>query len=162
MTLSYGNMDTKWAIALATWFGCGFAPRAPGTAGSLAAWIPAWIALAYWNLPAQSVLIPTILLIWPAIRAADIVAAERHLKDPQIVVVDEVLGVWIAMAGAVRVNPASMIAALVLFRIFDITKPQPVRKLESLPGGAGIIADDLMAGVYSALVLFVAGCFNLY
>ncbi|MBI4905279.1 MAG: phosphatidylglycerophosphatase A [Acidobacteria bacterium] len=153
---------TPWATALATWFGCGFAPKAPGTVGAIGAWIPAYAALTYFQLSPQSLLIPTLILLLPSIRAATIVAEERHLKDPQIVVVDEVLGVWIAMAGASRLNVTSMIAALVLFRIFDIYKPQPVRKLESLPKGTGIIADDLMAGLYAALVLFVAGWFNLY
>jgi len=56
----------------------------------------------------------------------------------------------------------SWIGAFVLFRLFDIWKPVPVRQLEKLPGGAGIVADDLMAGFYAALVLYVAGCFNLY
>ncbi len=153
---------TPWATWLATWFGSGFAPKAPGTAGAIAAWIPAYAVLVWLNLPPQAMLIPTLLLLYPSIRAATIVAEERNLKDPQIVVVDEVLGVWVTMAGAWRVTPASMIAALVLFRIFDITKPQPVRMLESLPKGTGIIADDLMAGIYGALVLFVAGWFNLY
>ena len=54
------------------------------------------------------------------------------------------------------------LAAFVLFRLFDIWKPFPVRQLESLPGGVGIVADDLMAGLYAALVLFLAGWFNLY
>src|SRR3954452_15026875 len=107
-------MRSTWATALATWFGCGFVPKGPGTAGSIGAWIPAWLVLAFCHLPAQVLLLPTLLLLWPAIRAADIVAVERNLKDPQIVVVDEVLGVWIAMAGAIRVNAVSMIAALIL------------------------------------------------
>ena len=59
-------------------------------------------------------------------------------------------------------NLTSWIAAFVLFRLFDIWKPPPIRQLEALPGGAGIVADDLMAGIYAALVLFAAGCFNLY
>jgi phosphatidylglycerophosphatase A len=153
---------SSWAFALATWFGCGYAPVAPGTAGSLGAWIPGWAILHWTGWPAYILLAPAAVLLWPAIRSADIVARERGLKDPGLVVVDEVLGVWITMAGALRVNAISMIAALVLFRIFDIIKPQPARKLESLPGGTGIVADDLMAGIYSALVLFAAGCFNLY
>ena len=59
-------------------------------------------------------------------------------------------------------NWKSWLAAFVLFRLFDIWKPSPVRQLEALPGGWGIVADDLMAGVYAALVLFAAGWFNLY
>ena len=84
------------------------------------------------------------------------------MKDPQFVVVDEVVGQWLALAGARTLELEIWLAAFLLFRLFDIWKPAPVRQLESLPGGVGIMADDLMAGVYAALVLFVAGCFNLY
>ena len=77
-------------------------------------------------------------------------------------VVDEVLGQWITLAGARVYNWESYLLALALFRLFDISKPPPVRQLESLPGGLGINADDAMAGIYAALVLFAAGCFNLY
>ena len=81
---------------------------------------------------------------------------------PRLVVVDEVLGQWLALAGARPLNLKSWLGAFVLFRLFDIWKPPPVRQLEVLPRGTGIVADDLMAGAYAALVLFVAGCFNLY
>ena len=94
--------------------------------------------------------------------SADAVARNKGLKDPQIVVIDEVLGVWLALAGATVLNWKSFLGAFALFRLFDIWKPQPVRKLEQLGGGLGIVADDLMAGVYAALVLFTAGWFNLY
>ena len=75
---------------------------------------------------------------------------------------DEVLGQWITLAGARTLNWKSYLAAFALFRLFDIWKPPPVRQLEALPGGLGINADDVMAGVYGALVLFIAGWFNLY
>ena len=75
---------------------------------------------------------------------------------------DEVIGQWISLAGARRFNWESCLAAFLLFRLFDIWKPPPVRQLERLPGGLGIVADDAMAGVYGALVLFAAGWFNLY
>jgi len=78
------------------------------------------------------------------------------------VVIDEVLGQWLTLAGAAALNWKSWLAAFLLFRLFDIWKPFPVRQLEALPGGWGIVADDLMAGLYGALVLFAAGCFNLY
>ena len=76
--------------------------------------------------------------------------------------VDEVLGQWITLAGATALNWKSWLAAFCLFRLFDIWKPPPVRQLEALPGGTGIVADDVMAGVYGALVLFLRGWFNLY
>jgi phosphatidylglycerophosphatase A len=150
------------ATIIATWFGCGFAPKAPGTAGAAGALIPAillWHYLAaqpWWFAVLATAMTPA--GIW----AADAVARASGLKDPQLVVIDEVLGVWLALAGATRLNWISILAAFALFRFFDIWKPQPVRRLESLGGGLGIVADDLMAGVYAALVLFAAGCFNLY
>ena len=72
------------------------------------------------------------------------------------------LGQWLTLGGATRLNWRSLLIGLVLFRIFDILKPQPVRSLERIPGGAGIVLDDMMAGVYGAVVLFGLGWFNLY
>jgi len=91
-----------------------------------------------------------------------VVARESGMKDPQIVVIDEVLGQWLTLAGALRVNWRSVLLAFALFRFFDIVKPPPIRLIERLPGGAGIVLDDMMAGVYGALVLFLLGWFNLY
>ena len=150
------------AALLATWFGCGLSRKAHGTVGSMGALLPAVLYLRATGAPPATLLAPVLLLTWPAIWAAERVANEQGLKDPQLVVVDEVLGQWIALAGATTLNWKSVAAAFVLFRIFDIAKPQPIRSLESLPGGMGIIADDLMAGIYAALVLFAAGWFNLY
>ena len=103
-----------------------------------------------------------VLFIAPAIWAADNVARVSGLKDPQIVVVDEVVGLWLTLAGAVRLNWKSWLLAFALFRVFDIFKPPPIRQFEKLPGGTGIVADDVAAGVCAALVLYAAGWFNLY
>jgi phosphatidylglycerophosphatase A len=150
------------ADALSTWFGCGYAPSAPGTVGAAAAIgiavliehytaaRPGWFAALALGVSA------------PGIWAAGETARHWKIKDPGFVVVDEVVGQWLALSGAVTLNWKSYLAAFVLFRLFDIWKPPPVRQLESLPGGLGIVADDLMAGFYAALVLFLAGCFNLY
>jgi phosphatidylglycerophosphatase A len=152
---------TRIATVIATWFGCGYSRVAPGTVGSAAAigiailiecytgWRPLWFgALA-------------IVVSAPAIWAAGETARRARIEDPQFVVVDEVVGQWLALAGARALQgKASWIAWLVafgLFRLFDIWKPFPVRQLESLPGGVGIVADDLMAGLYAALVLCIAG-----
>jgi phosphatidylglycerophosphatase A len=94
--------------------------------------------------------------------AADRTAKRLGKEDPSIVVIDEVIGQWITLAGATTLNWKSWLAAFALFRLFDIWKPAPVRQCERLPGGYGIVADDVMAGIYGALVLFAAGCFNLY
>jgi phosphatidylglycerophosphatase A len=152
------------AYWIATWFGCGLFPVAPGTVGSLAAIAIGFVlAQAYWWRPLYFVLLSAAALpvaIWAADRTALLV----NQKDPQLVVVDEVLGQWIALAGAGRANWKSWTAAFFLFRLFDVWKPAPVHQLEHLPGGTGIVADDLMAGLYAAvllaLVLFLTGWFN--
>lgn len=150
------------ATAIATWFGCGYAPVGPGTAGSLAAVLIAF-ALHYWlGAPAYAFAILAVLLLGPGIWAADVYARAVGKKDPGEVVVDEVIGQWITLSAAVTLNWKSWLAAFLLFRLFDIWKPPPVRQLERLPGGTGIVADDVMAGVYGAIVIFVAGLLKLY
>ena len=158
-------MTTKSRLKLAnlvsSWFGCGYAPFAPGTAGSAAAAIigavVVYAGLAWWGFLAMAA-----ALWFPAVWSAGVTAQAMGVKDPGCVVVDEVLGQWIALAGARVYNWKSFLAAFALFRLFDIWKPAPVRQLEALPGGIGINADDAMAGVYAALVLLAAGWFNLY
>jgi len=98
-------------------------------------------------------LVFAILATLAGIPAASRVARESGQKDPQIVVIDEVAGQWIALLFAAPIWK-HYVMALVLFRLFDILKPPPVRQLEHLPSGTGIMADDLMAGGY-ALICFV-------
>ncbi len=143
------------AYAVATWFYCGLVPFAPGTAGSLAAIIIAWLLHRYFAAPPVLIAALGVLLMIPGIWAADVVAKTSGRKDPQIVVVDEVVGQWITFAGTASISWRSCLVAFALFRLFDIWKPAPVRQLEKLPGGVGIVADDAMAGVYAALVVFL-------
>ncbi len=151
----------RFANAISTWFGCGRSPVAPGTVGSAAAILMA-IAIERWTgLAPLGFAVLAALLFLPATWAATVSARAAKLKDPQFVVVDEVIGQWIALAGARTLNWQTYLAAFALFRLFDIWKPAPVRQLERLPEGWGINADDAMAGIYAALVLFAAGCFNL-
>jgi len=103
-----------------------------------------------------------LILLVPATWSAHVYAKSHGAADPGQVVIDEVLGVWLALAGVTTLNWKSWILAFALFRFFDILKPPPIRQLETLPGGVGIIADDLAAGACAALVIFAAGCFNLY
>lgn len=150
------------AFWFATWFGCGLAPKAPGTFGALGALIVAW-PLAFhhgWQPLWFGAL--AILILYPAIQSATAVSVGTGRKDPQIVVVDEVVGQWLTLAGATRLNPMAFLYALILFRLFDIWKPPPVRSLEKLPAGTGIVLDDAMAGIYGAVILYVLGRFNVY
>ncbi len=147
---------------IATWFGCGYAPVAPGTAGSAAALAIA-IALGEWaGWPPWAFAALALLLAPAAIRASTREEKRRGRIDPGVIVVDEVVGQWITLAGATALNWKAWLAGFVLFRLFDIVKPFPAGRLQKLPGGWGIVADDVAAGVYGALVLWAAGCFNLY
>ncbi len=153
-------MKQFWFL-IGAWFGCGYSPKAPGTAGSLAAVLIAW---PLWLLGFTSLefAILSLVALWPAIHAAGVVARETGRKDPSIAVVDEVVGQWLTLGGALRLNWKSFLLAFVLFRVFDILKPPPIRLIERIPGGAGIVLDDIGAGIYAALVLFAMGWFNLY
>jgi phosphatidylglycerophosphatase A len=151
-----------FAFLIATWFGCGYAPKAPGTAGSLAALIIA-IALYYsFGSERGTLLLLAAILLAPGIWSAGVVAKETNITDPHIVVVDEVIGQWITLAGSATFNWKTWLAAFVLFRLLDIWKPAPARQLERLRGGWGIIADDVMAGLYGALAIFVLDRFHLF
>src|SRR5262249_23499888 len=114
------------------------------------------------GMPSPYLGLVAVLLFFPAVWASGITAEVKKQEDPSCVVVDEVIGQWITLAGAHPLEIKSLIAGFVLFRLFDIWKPWPVRNLEALAGGWGINADDAMAGVYGAAVLFLAGWFGLY
>lgn len=150
------------AFWFATWFGCGLAPKAPGTFGSLGALIVAWPLASHHGWQPLWFGALAIVTLYPAIQSATAVSIGIGRKDPQIVVVDEVVGQWLTLAGATRLNPMAFLYALILFRLFDIWKPPPVRSLEKLPAGTGIVLDDAMAGIYGAVILYVLGRFNVY
>ncbi len=139
-------MRNKLAFALATAGGAGYFPKGPGTAGSLVG-----VAAVYLGVPP---LLGAALLLLPAVWSAQAVARHLSSKDPQIVVIDEVLGQWITFVGA-STAPLSLAVGFVLFRLFDITKPWPARRLEKLPGGWGIVLDDVMAGVYGCFAMLL-------
>jgi phosphatidylglycerophosphatase A len=139
-----------WTIA--TFFGAGFAKPAPGTWGSAAA-VLLWAAYAWLAHPAPLTLTLTLVLaialtLILGIPAATIVARESGRHDPQFIVIDEVAGQWIALLFS-PVDLRHALIALVLFRLFDITKPFPIRRLEDLPEGWGIVIDDVGAGLYA-------------
>jgi phosphatidylglycerophosphatase A len=150
------------AVIFATWFGAGYFPWGPGTVGSLAAILIAVIVHSFANAGRLAVLVLIAVLIGPAIWAATGTARAVHRKDPGIVVIDEVLGQWVTLLGAAVLNWKSFLAGFLLFRIFDIWKPWPVRTLEALPEGTGIVMDDIGAGLYGALILYIGGVLRLY
>jgi phosphatidylglycerophosphatase A len=140
-------MKKHVAFVLATWFGLGFSPIAPGTVGTIAA-LPLYFALRGGGPIA--ILVAAIALMFAGIWAAGIVAEHTGKHDPQIVVVDEVAGVLVALAFAPH-GFKGVATAVIAFRIFDMTKPFPARAAERLPGGWGIVIDDIVAGIWAAL-----------
>jgi phosphatidylglycerophosphatase A len=146
------------AYALATGLGAGFVPIAPGTVGALEG-VAIYLAVHALNLgQASSVFVLTImnvLLFAVGVWASNRTCAMTGLKDPHLIVIDEVSGQLIALTPLALIPSLSIRAVLLgflLFRLFDIFKPYPIRKLERLPGGMGVMADDALAGVYAALL----------
>ena len=128
----FAKIAIRIATPVATWFGCGYVPKGPGTAGSVAA-IAIGIFLAHYaNAIPMTFFWLAALMLRPAVWAAGKVATELATEDPQIVVVDEVVGQWTTLIGATALNWKSWLLALILFRVFDIWKPYPVRRLEKL------------------------------
>jgi phosphatidylglycerophosphatase A len=133
----------------------GFFPFAPATFATAV-----FLAL-YWLLPGGgwmahwAVLVMTVLLSVPSATAME----RRYGEDPSCVVIDEVVGIQIALLGTAP-TLTGVAAAFVLFRIFDVWKPYPIDTLQSLPGGWGIVADDAVAGLYTRIVLMIASAFT--
>ncbi|MGC1294302.1 MAG: phosphatidylglycerophosphatase A [Alloacidobacterium sp.] len=146
---------TLWAWTAATFFGAGFGKPGPGTWGSVAATLLWFLVAGSAHLSAiQTAVVSGIgafLALFVGIPAATIVERESGREDPGHVVLDEVCGQWIALAASPANWPHALLA-LLLFRIFDIIKPWPARQLERLDGGAGIMLDDVAAGIYALLV----------
>jgi phosphatidylglycerophosphatase A len=156
---------TAWAWTIATFFGAGLGKPGPGTWGSVAATL-LWAGFAWGMHPSERVLYLAllagiVLAVGLGIPAATIAARESGRKDPGFVVIDEVAGQWIALLGS-AVSWRDGLIALLLFRAFDITKPFPVRQLEALPEGWGIVFDDVAAGLYALGVVTVVHLAPLY
>jgi phosphatidylglycerophosphatase A len=151
-----------WATLVATFFGIGRLRPGPGTWGSLAT-VLLWAALAHalspaLRTPVAIALVVVVTLI--GIPAATLVARGSGTKDPQFVVIDEVAGQLVALI-AVPLAWKSFLAGFILFRVFDIVKPPPVRQLEALPEGAGIVLDDIAAGLYALGIVHLLLHFGL-
>lgn len=137
------------ALAIATW-GVGYIPLAPGTFGSLVG-VGIFLLLKSWVVQ----LVAILLITWAGIWAASRVERILGLKDPGKVVVDEVAGQVIALLplSVFALGKVWIIVSFILFRLFDIFKPYPARRFEALRSGLGIMADDLVAGFYAAVIV---------
>ena len=162
MLVNYSRLDSagsRASFAVATGFWSGLSPVAPGTAGSAAALvIPLALASAgAWNE------ITTPLLLCATFFIVGVVTVELLLRrgvfgegvtDPQRVVVDEFVGMYATMF-YVPVTGPNLLIAFLLFRVFDVTKPFPIRKVEHVHGAYGVILDDLVAGIYACIAFHV-------
>jgi phosphatidylglycerophosphatase A len=140
----------KVAWVLATWFGCGLFPVAPGTVGTLGA-VPLYVLAmreGRWGV-AGSAFAVFVVGVW----AASVVSERRREKDPQVVVVDEVAGFLVTMLPVGVLSWRSIAIGFVLFRVLDVVKPWPARQLERMPSGWGIVLDDVAAGALGACVM---------
>ena len=147
-----------WAWLVATALGAGRLKPGPGTWGSVAALV-AWFAVAVGTHASAAVvmwgtLAAAVIATLVGIPASTIVERESGREDPGFVVIDEVAGQWIVLIGT-PVNWEHALLGLALFRLFDIVKPWPVRKLERLPAGTGIMLDDVAAGILGLIVMLV-------
>jgi phosphatidylglycerophosphatase A len=143
-----GQLGDRLAWIVATAAGAGYSPIAPGTAGSAVA------ILVLALLPASPAWRVAFFVL---VTLAGIVAAERveqaaGRKDPGVIVVDEVAGMTLSVLW-LPLTPAVLAVAFVLFRVFDVIKPFPADRSQALPGGIGVMADDLIAGLYVLLIL---------
>ncbi|MCH8348285.1 MAG: phosphatidylglycerophosphatase A [Proteobacteria bacterium] len=153
----------RFLYRLATLFGIGKLPRAPGTWGSLAALIIAVPLLHYITWPIFIGL--TAVLFMLGIAAADVYAKKTGEEDSPKVVIDELVGQWIALFPLALVVPFgdlrwAALLTFVLFRALDILKPWPIRRLEKKPGGGlSVMLDDAVAGIMAAALLYLVGIY---
>ncbi len=149
-------MKNRLSLVLASVFYIGFIPGAPGTYASIATTLALF---AIWRLSGQ--LVPVLhlsavcVIALIGILASDETCRSSGIKDPSFVVIDEVAGQLLAFL-FLPLGIFNLILGTALFRLFDIWKPFPIRRLERLNGGAGIMADDLLAGIYSNILLQLA------
>jgi len=147
----------KLAWLIATFFGCGRLRPGPGS------WASAATVLLWWAISQAAgreiqvlfAVLLACLAVTLGIPAATRVAHESGISDPSFVVIDEVAGQLIALI-AVPVRWKTLLAGFILFRAFDIVKPPPLRRLEKIPGGSGIMLDDVGAGLYALAILQAA------
>ena len=145
-------------LAIATIGPCGHAPVAPGTAGSAAGLLLFWAVRASGSLVVEGLVLLAVTAIGVAVASRAEAACGR--RDPGLIVIDETAGMLLTLA-AVPVGLGGAVVGFLAFRLFDVVKPFPARRAERLPGGWGVMADDLVAGLYAQallrLLLWLAG-----
>jgi phosphatidylglycerophosphatase A len=151
---STSSTAPRWATLVAIFFGAGRLRPGPGTWGSLAAALLWWAIALRLPEPARLPVIVSLIILVTAvgIPAATLEARGCGKKDPSHVVIDEVAGQLVTFI-ACPIHWKPLLVGFILFRVFDILKPPPIRSLEKLPEGTGIVVDDLGAGVYGLIVL---------
>ena len=157
-----GGRAPRWAWLVAAFFGIGHLRPGPGTWGS-ASTVILWWLVGRWIAPTWQPWLAGVLALAAVligIPAATCVARASGRKDPQIVVIDEVAGQLITLIAA-PIAWQSLLLGFILFRAFDIVKPPPVRQLERLPEGVGIVVDDVGAGLYALAVMQLVLHFGL-
>lgn len=141
---------------IASGFGSGLSPVAPGTTGSLAALLP-WLALR--ELPLWAHVAAIVLAFALGVWASNIVIGRLRIEDPGVIVWDEFVGQWIALMPLLWIahNWSWIVAGFALFRLFDVWKPWPVSWADrKVKGGFGVMLDDVLAGLYAAIALCLA------
>ena len=148
------NKVSRGSWLIATFFGVGYLRPGPGTYASAITVLCWWGASHFvaqpWLVPVEIIVAAAITLL--GVPPSTVVARESGIADPGFVVIDEVAGQMIALIAA-PLNWKYLLASFILFRGFDIVKPFPLRRLERLPGGTGIMMDDVGAGIYALLLL---------
>ena len=144
---------------IATGLGIGYIGKGAGTVAALATCIVWYYALVGSNFPLLAPCLITLLITLQGVRSADVVEPDWG-KDHQRVVIDEVAGMCITLL-CVPVRWEYIVLGLILFRFFDILKPLYIRKMEDLPGGLGVMADDVLAGVYANVILQLVIIFKI-
>lgn len=144
------NGNKFWKIML-TMCGAGYAPLAPGTAGALVALLIGILIINFLPFPTIIFILLIASFTVIGIKGSDIVAEEWG-KDPKKIVIDEAVGMWISML-FISNSWIMYLLAFILFRFFDIMKPLGIRSAENMGGGAGVMADDILAGIYSMILV---------
>lgn len=150
-------MNEKLIKLFATGFGAGLAPVTPGTLGTV---VGVGICLICWPFPWLLRLLVVIAILGFSIYVAELAEKIYHVKDDQRIVIDEIAGFQVTML-PVTITGLHLLVGFVLFRIFDILKPFPLRDLQKMSGGLGIVLDDAAAGIYAGVLMLLLVFFGV-